>query len=453
MGISIAHSENRDGLLHELGLRDAMAIVAGTVIGSGIFLVPHSVAVQLPSFRAVLLVWIIGGMLSLFGAIALGELGAAFPDAGGLYVYLGRAYGQFTGFLYGWALLTMIQSGSIATLAVAFRIYLGQVISLSSAQQKIAGIGCVLLLTAVNCLGIRNGQRVQNAFALGKFGGLALMVGILLLRGHGQFTGSSSISPNIHPAAWGVALIAVLWAYEGWHVVSFAAGEFKQPQRDLPLGLLYGTAIVCATYLLANLAYYSVLNTAQLQQSEHVAATAIRAAVSPASVPFMSLLILVSIVGAANGMILTGPRVYYAMAKQGTFLPVFAYLNSRSRAPVFAILVQGLWASCLTLLGTFQELFTYVVFTAWVFYGLAVAAVVVLRRREPDLPRPFLAPGYPWMPVLFVLAAIGITVSAIVSSPRHAAYGSGLVLTGVPVYFLILVRYRRRTSKGELNAS
>lgn len=445
---STDHQTEPPGLLRELGLPDATAIVAGTVIGSGIFLVPHSVALQLSSFYAVLLVWVAGGVLSLFGALALGELGAAFPSAGGLYVYLDRAYGKLTGFLYGWALLTLVHSGSIATLAVAFRIYLGQIVSLTPVEEKIAGIACVMVLTAVNCLGVRRGKGTQNFFALVKFAGLAIMIGLLFRHGHWHLSPAGSLSGlalGTRPAAWGVALIAVLWAYEGWHVVSFAAGEFKRPQRDLPLGLLCGTLIVVMIYLLANAAYYCALSSAQIQQSEHVAATAIRSAVGGAAVPFVSLLILVSIVGAANGMILTGPRVYYAMAKEGLFLPIFARLNQRFRAPVYATILQGVWASCLTLLGTFQELFTYVVFTAWIFYGLAVAAVIVLRRREPALDRPFLSPGYPWLPVLFVLAAVGITLSTIVSSPLHALYGIGLLLTGVPVYLIFVGGNRSRT--------
>jgi APA family basic amino acid/polyamine antiporter len=434
-------------LLHELSLRDATAIVAGTVIGSGIFLIPYSVANQLSSFSAVLLVWIVGGLLSLFGALALGELGAAFPGAGGLYVYLRDAYGRPIGFLYGWGLLTLIHSGSIATLAVAFRIYLAQVFPLTIFQQKAAGIICILALTAVNCLGVRSGKGVQNLLTLAKFGGLALMIGILFLWGHRQLLAASFLpaSPlKLQPAHFGIALVAVLWAYEGWHVVSFTAGEFKNARRDLPRGLFYGTLLVVITYISTNVAYYCVLTPHQIQNTERVAATAVSSALSPTVAIFVSVLILVSIVGATNGMILTGPRVYYAMAREGLFFPGFGTLSSRFRAPVLAIVIQGLWAACLTLLGTFQELFTYVIFTAWIFYGLAVAAVIVMRVRRPDLPRPFLAPGYPWLPILFVLAAFGITLSAVISSPLHALYGIGLILSGLPFYAIFLARTRAK---------
>ena len=443
------HPTNRNSsdkdtkLLRELGLRDGIALVAGTVIGSGIYLVPNSVANQLSSFSVVLLAWLAGGLLTLFGAFALAELGAAFPDAGGLYVYLRHAYGRPVGFLYGWGLLTLIQSGSLATLAVAFRIYMGHFVQLTLLQQKITGIVFILILTGVNCLGVRSGKGVQNLFTILKFAGLTLMIGILFLRGHVRLL-TADLWPqpplHLHAAQFGIALIAILWAYEGWHMVSFTAGEFKNVQRDLPRGLIYGTLIVVVTYVLANFAYYFVLTSAQLQRTERVAATAVGSVAGDAAALLISLLILVSIIGASNGVILTGPRVFYAMAKEGLFFPVFGKVSSRFHTPVYSILIQGVWASCLTLLGTFQELFTYVIFTAWIFYGLAGLAVIVLRIRRPEIERPFRVPGYPWLPALFALAALGMTLNAFVASPRHALFGIGLILTGLPVYVVFLFR-------------
>jgi APA family basic amino acid/polyamine antiporter len=443
-------------LLHELSLRDATAIVAGTIIGSGIFLVPNSVANHLSSFAAVLLVWLVGGLLSLFGALALGELGAAFPGAGGLYVYLRHAYGKPIGFLYGWGLLTLIHSGSIATLAVAFRIYLAQMFPLTVLQQKAAGIICVLVLTAVNCFGVRSGKGVQNLLTLAKFGGLALMLGILFLWGHSRLLAADFLPATplkVQPVHFGIALVAVLWAYEGWHVVSFTAGEFKNAQRDLPRGLFYGTLLVAVTYISMNVAYYCVLTPHQIQNTERVAATAVSSVWGSTAALFVTVLILVSIIGATNGMVLTGPRVYYAMAKEGLFFQGFGILSSRFRAPVLAIAIQGVWSACLTLLGTFQELFTYVIFTAWIFYGLAVAAVIVMRIRRPDIPRPFRAPGYPWLPALFTLAALGITLSAIISSPLHALYGVLLILSGLPFYAIFLARNRSKNAPHSVEIS
>lgn len=437
------------GLLRELGLRDAVAIVAGTIIGSGIFLVPGNIAGELSSFSAVILVWFVGGLLSLFGALALGELGAAFPKAGGLYVYLRNAYGKSIGFLYGWALLALIHSGSIATLAVAFRIYLAQILPLTATQQKMAGVLCVLVLTGVNCFGVKSGKNVHNLLTIAKYLGLAIMLALLFYGGHLPLLRASLWPRNgfsFAPRSFGIALIAVLWAYEGWHVLSFMTGEIKHSQRDLPRGLFYGTLIVAATYLLANVAYYSVLTNAQVQHTQRVAAVAVHMATgNAAAAAFISCLILVSIIGATNGMILTGPRVYYAMAEEGLFFPIFGRISARFRAPVFAIIVQGLWAAGLTLLGSFQELFTYVVFVGWIFYGLAVAGVIVLRIRRPGLERPFRVPGYPWLPALFTIAALGITVSAVLSAPMHALFGAVLVLSGLPLYALFVTRLKTRT--------
>lgn len=456
MSDSADYRANAVGLRRELRLRDATAIVAGTIIGSGIFLVPGNIANQLSSFPLVILVWLAGGLLSLFGALALGELGASFPGAGGLYVYLRQAYGKTLGFLYGWALLALIHSGSIATLAVAFRIYLAQIFPLSITQQKLAGILCVLVLTGVNCLGVRSGKNVHNLLTVAKYLGLAIMIGLLFYGGHLHLL-RASVWPkaglSASAASFGVALIAVLWAYEGWHVLSFVSSEFKNTQRDLPRGLFFGTFIVVVTYLLANVAYYSVLTNTQLQHTQRAAATAVSAATGGGSAVFISVLILVSIIGATNGMILTGPRVYYAMAEEGLFFPIFGKVSARFRAPVFAILVQGLWAAGLTLLGSFQELFTYVVFTGWIFYGLAVGGVIVLRIRRPELERPFRAPGYPWLPALFVLAAVGITLSAVIASPMHALFGIALVLTGLPLYALFVARIRSKRAKTAAGAA
>jgi APA family basic amino acid/polyamine antiporter len=433
-------------LARELRLRDPTAIVVGTIIGSGIFLVPGRVATHLDSLGAVLLVWLVGGVLSLCGALSIAEIGAAFPGAGGLYVYLRHAYGRPAGFLYGWGLLCMIHSGSIATLAVAFGLYLSQLLFLSNGEQKAVGVGCILILTYVNCLGIRPGKLVQNLLTVIKLGGLSLMTLLLFARGRPL----TSLAGDFWPEgplrlAWlpfGAALVAVLWAYEGWHVVSFAAGEIKQPTRDLPRSLFHGTLIITGSYLLANAAYYSVLSGAEIRQGDTVAATAMSQAFGPIASGLVSLLILVSIFGAMNGMVLTGPRVYYAMAKEGLFFNAFSQLNARYRTPIVAIVVQGIWASLLTLLGTFQELFTYVIFTAWIFYGLTVAGVIVLRHKQPALERPFRVPAFPWLPAFFCLAAFGITVSTIVADPHHALLGIALILAGLPVYAL----FRRRAT-------
>jgi APA family basic amino acid/polyamine antiporter len=435
------------GFARELNFGDGTAIVVGTIIGSGIFLVPRGIARDLSSIGAVVLVWIVGGALSLFGGLALGELGSMFPDAGGLYVYLRRIYGKPLGFLYGWGLLTIIHSGSIATLAVAFRLYLGQMFSLNSSAQKLTGISCVLFLTGLNCFGLRPAKIVQNISALAKIAGLAAMVVLVSWHSHRHWPAFDHWFQGDGGTNWvraGTALVAVLWAYEGWHVVSFTAGEFKRPQRDLPRALFCGTLIVAFVYILANLAYYSALTRAEIQASDCVAATAMYHSFGAAGATAISALIVVSIFGAANGMVLTGPRVYYAMASDGLFLRSFTYLTPQSRTPIVGLVIQGAWASLLTVLGTFTQLFTYVIFTSWIFYALAVAGVVMLRIREPQLKRPFRAPALLWFAGAFVVAALGMSLSTIVSDPRHALIGIALILSGLPVYALVRTKMQRK---------
>jgi basic amino acid/polyamine antiporter, APA family len=429
----------KTSLVRELGLFDATAIVIGVILGSGIFLVPKDVATQLDSLFAVSLAWIVGGVLSLFGALSLSEMGAAFPSAGGLYVYLSQAYGRPAGFLYGWGLFTAIQSGSIATLAVAFSLYTAQLIPVGYWGQKAIAIACILGLTFVNCRGVRSGKLVQNLFTVAKMGGLAIMIILLFAQGHPMQMIPKDFWPRgglaeIRAGAFGVALVAVLWAYEGWHVVSFAAAEMKDPQRTLPKSLIYGTVIILAAYMLANFSYYSVLTRPEMAHSSAVAATAVTQAAGATATSFLSILILVSVFGAVNGMVLTGPRVYYAMAEDGLFFKAFGKLHPRFRTPIVAIVAQGIWASLLTLIGNFEQLFSYVIFTAWIFYGATVAGVIVLRQKQPHLERPFKTPAYPWLPLVFALAAAGITLNTILETPGSSLYGIAFILTGVPGY-------------------
>jgi len=426
-------------LVKELHLRDGVAIVVGGIIGSGIFLVPKDVSGQLTSFSGVMLVWIAGGALSLFGALALAELGAALPHTGGLYVYLKEAYGRPVGFLYGWGQLVAISSGTVATLAVAFGLYVSRLIPLGAWEQKIVGVASILVLTWVNCIGLREGKLVQNVFTVAKVAGLGLVIVLLLVRGRPlemwsqSFWPEGGFAPDWVP--FGIALVAVLWAYEGWHIITFSAGEFKQVRPDLARSLVIGTVIIVAIYLAANLAYYAVLPGAEIALSDTVAATAMTRTFGAGVAWLVSLLILGSIFGANNAQVLAAPRMYYAMAHDGLFFESLSRVHPRYHTPVAAIVVQGLWASVLTLVGTFQQLFTYVVFTHWIFYALAVAAVVVLRRKRPDLERPFRVPGYPILPVLFILSAAGLTLSVIVADPGRSLAGIAAILTGLPAYW------------------
>jgi len=426
-------------LRKELTLFDGVAVVVGTIIGSGIFLIPSSIAAQLNSLWAVLFVWVVGGILTLFGALSLAELGSTYPGAGGLCSYLQHAYGPLPAFLYAWALLLMIHSGSIAALAVAFGLYVGQIFALSTAEEKVLSAMCILALTTVNCLGIRGGKLLQNLVAVAKISGLAGIILLLCIKGSRPlhlFEASANTSGrSFSVGEFCIALVAVLWAYEAWHVISFVAGEMKRPQRDLPRSLFYGAAIVMLVYVVANLGYYHVLSSAEIRGSNAVAALAVGRLLGPIGARFISLLILVSILGSMNGMILTGPRVYYAMARDGAFPGAFGRITDRYRTPMVALIVQGVWATVLALSGSYQQIFTDVIFTAWIFYGLAVAAVVVVRRNQPQVERPFHVPGYPWVPMFFCAAATGVALSTVMERPERALMGLGLVACGIPVYF------------------
>jgi APA family basic amino acid/polyamine antiporter len=449
--MDVPNDNSRPQLRRELRLRDGVAIVAGTIIGSGIFLVPSSVVGQLGSLAAVLSLWIVGGVLTLFGALSLGELGAAFPGAGGIYIYLEKAYGRAVGFLYGWAALVAMESGSVATLAAAFGIYLAQFLPLSGAERKLASVGCVLVLTAVNCAGVKTGKLVQNLFTATKIGGLAAMIVVLLTHAQPHLL-SENFWPGrapFAPSAFATAMIAVLWAYQGWHSVCYVASEFRDPERDLPRSLLAGTLVVAAVYVLANLAYYAVLSPAEIAGADRVAAVALTRVKGPAAGSMVSLLIMISIFGATNGTALTAARAYYAMAGDGLFFKAVARVHPRFHTPAVALVLQGAWASVLVLAGTFQQLFTYVIFTGWIFYAIAVAGVLVLRRKQPELPRPYRVPGYPWVPLLFVIAAAGLTLNTIAADFVHAVIGIGVVLVGLPVYLL----FRQKALHHEAKAS
>jgi len=420
-----------------IGYLGSTAIVVGTIIGSGIFLVPHNVALEVGSVRSLFLVWIVGGVLSLAGALSLAELGAAMPEAGGIYVYLREAYGKLFAFLYGWGMLLVIHSGSAATLAVAFGIYSATFFPLTHLEQKLVASGVIALLTLVNIVGVRAGAAVQTIFTLAKLAGLAIIMGFALLaRGVTAVVPTEPLpTPHTTWVSFGVALIGVLWAYEGWHMLSYSAGEVKDPARVLPRSYFLGGLLVVAAYLGANLAYLRVLPLGALAEHQRVAATAMEVLAGPRGAAFVSALILCSIFGALNGTILTGPRAYFAMARDGVFFPSVGRVHSRFRTPALAVLIQGALAIALAASGTYEQLFTYVIFAGWIFYGAATLAVIVLRRRMPRLERPYRVWGYPVLPIAFSAAAFTIVANTLASKPRESLIGLALVLAGIPIYY------------------
>lgn len=428
-------------LVRTLGLRDIILLVIGSVIGSGIFLVPGAVLRQVDGFVIpALLVWLMGGILSLLGALTYGELGAMKPAAGGLYVYIRDCFGRFPAFLFGWTLFFVISSGAVATLAVAFSAYLGEIVPLTPMTAKLIAISMIAVVTAVNVLGTRKSANLQNWTTAIKVLGILVMSAALLWLGRG-FTGSgSALLPaefnSSLASGFGLAMISVLWAYEGWQYVSFSAGETRNAQRNFPLGLLSGTVALVGIYLVTNIAYLAALGPSGVATSDRLAATAVATVVSPAAAKLVAVMILISIFSAANGTMLTAPRVYYAMAADGLFFRRFAEVHPRFKTPAFAIIAGAVWSAVLAATGTFEQLLTYVVFIGWIFYALAAASIFVYRRRMPDAVRPFRVPFYPITPLLFIAAAGALVINTMVTQPGLAAIGFGIVLLGAPAYFI-----------------
>lgn len=430
-----------------LTLRDLILLIVGTVIGSGIFLVPGPVLREVHEHVGLALsVWIVGGALSLLGALTYGELGAMKPQAGGLYVYIRDSFGKPMAFIYGWALFFMISSGSVATLAVAFSTYLGQIVALTPVEAKVIAIAMIVVVAALNVVGTRKSANVQNVATAIKVVAILAMSAVLLLsrKAVPGVAGTVEVSGSLL-SGFGVAMISVLWAYEGWQYSTFSAGETLEPQRNFPRAFLVGTLSLIAIYLIANLGYISALGSAGAAASNSVAADAMRAVLGPFFAKLIAVAILISMFSAANGLTLTSPRVYYAMANDGVFFRKLAEVHPRFRTPAFAVIAGSAWAAVLAASGTFEQLLTYVVFTGWIFYALGAAAVFVYRRREPDTPRPYRVPGYPFTPLLFVVAAAALVLNTIVAEPLRALVGLGLLVTGVPVY--LIWQYRTTRSR------
>ena len=426
-------------LTRTLRLRDLIFIVVGTVIGSGIFVVPGAVLRQTGGdVGYALLVWVLGGVLSLLGALTYGELGGMLPEAGGAYVYVRDAFGPLPAFLLGWTLFFVISTGSVATLAVAFAEYLRQFVALGPTAAKLVAALMIAVVGAVNVRGTRHSANVQNWSTGIK---VAAILGMsLLLLGSGSGLAGVRAATFAAPlggsllSGIGVAMIGVLWAYEGWANVAASAGETLEPQRSFPRGIVIGTAALIAIYLLANVAYVAALGPAAAARTDRVAAEAVRASLGPGAGRLIAAAVLVAMFSAANGLTLTNSRVYYAMASDGVFFRKLAEVHPRFGTPAFSVLVSSAWAIVLAATGSFEQLFTYVIFAAWVFYVLAGASVFVLRRRRPDAPRPFRVPGYPWTPLVFVAAAAAIVVNTIWARPQRSLLGLGIVALGLPAY-------------------
>ncbi len=419
-----------------LGLLDSTMINVGTMIGSGVFLVPGSVALYLMAPEPVLLVWILGGVVSLLGALAMAELGAAMPEAGGQVVYLAEAYSPIFGFLYGWTAFTFINPASIAALAVAFVSYLGFFMTFDPLTAKIVAIGSIALLTGVNCLGVRAGATTQNVLTILKILVLLVLVIAGLVFSSSAPEAMAAVVPEGSFASrFALAMVICLWAYDGWMEVTYVGGEVRDPGRNIPRSIVLSLVIVIGVYLLVNAALMVALGVAGMAASTAVASDAAVATMGTVGAAFVAIGVMVSTAGTNNGIIFTTARAPYAMAQRGYFMKWAGAIHPRFQTPVVAMVLQGSWASILALTGTFNQLATYVVFASFVFYGMSAAAVLVLRRRKPDMPRPYQTWGYPVTPILFVGFALWLVGSTIVAAPVDAAIGLGMIVLGVPVYF------------------
>ena len=471
--------KSRPGLLPALGLFSAIMLVAGGVIGSGIFRKAGVMAQQVGSPEVLLGIWVGAGLISLMGTLCNAELASMMPQTGGQYLYLERTFGSFVAFLYGWALFAVIQSGSIAAVCYVFAEYgtkflnlpeaapaladfhfhvpwIGDIAPFKKLGVKAVAAAVIILLTVVNYLGVRLGGLVQNIFSIAKISAMVgLIIAVAVTTGVGQWTNLAQDSVIIQPAglAWWLAVAAALqgafWAYDGWHKITWIGGELKSPQRDLPRSLVIGILLVTGLYVAMSAAYSYVLPVDEMAKSELVAADVAERCFAGGG-KWIAAAVMISTFGAANAIILTSARVYFSMGQRGAFPGLFGHVQPTFRTPSWSLGVQAVWSVLLLFSGTFDTLTDTLIFVSWFFYAANAAAVFVLRRREPDAPRPFKVPGYPVVPAVFVafgMLYLGLTVVNDLQTYRrnvaagnpalmNCALGAALVLAGTPLYFL-----------------
>jgi APA family basic amino acid/polyamine antiporter len=443
-------------LLRTLRLTDLLLLFIGSVIGSGIFLTPGLILQRVDSSVGLsLLVWVVGGILSLLGALTYAELAAANPEAGGLYCYIRDGFGRAPAFLYGWCLFLVIASGTIAALAHAFTRYLAEIIPLSPVATNIVAVVMIAVVTAVNVWGTRKSSDLQNWTTLTKAGIVVILSAVLLSLGHhysdlGPALGTSQRGFSL-ASNFGLAMIAVLWAYEGWQFGTYSAGEVVKPQHAFPKAFLLGSVFLMALYVIANIAYLVALGPAAATVSDAIAADAVGLVLGPWAGKIVAVAILISTFSATNSVILTAPRVFYAMANDRLFFKKLAEVHPRFQTPAAAIVALGVWSAILSCAGKFAELASGAIFIGWIFYGLGAAAIFPIRRASKGLPIPYRVPGYPWTPLIFVLVATAIVWNAVFlafSDPRQFRYLAAaivILLLGLPAYFFWQKKQRHVT--------
>jgi APA family basic amino acid/polyamine antiporter len=451
-------------LVRALSLRDAIALVL-TVIGTGVFLKTAPMAQLVGSPSKVLLVWVAAGLLSLAGALTYAELGAMIPEAGGDYVFLREAYGGLAAFLFGWTNLAVMATGGIAAVATILASFLsaflplggvwaardfhffGQIVHWRLGIQQLVAVAVIVLFSAINARGVVVGARVQWIATLAKLGGIGIIViGIFLLSHTGSWQQlRSPVMPVIAGggiSAFGAAMLAALWAYQGWSNVAMVAGEIEKPERNIPRALIYGMVIVIGVYLITNLAYFYALPFGEISASNSTAyRDALPVAAKAAQTFFsygaklVSIAFIIAVIGTLNGMILMNARVPFAMARDGLFFRQLGDLNLTTGVPVTAIWVQAVWASVLALSGTFDQITTFAIFALWIFFALVGSSLFVLRRKLPAAPRRYRTPGYPVVPIVFVLVAVWLVINSLKAYPVESAAGLFLIALGLPFFF------------------
>jgi APA family basic amino acid/polyamine antiporter len=450
-------------LVRGLSLLDSVLLLVSGVIGSSIFLTAKDIAGPLPQPALFLLVWVLGAAFSLCACVAFAELGSMFPDSGGQYIYLREAYGDLIAFLYGWMLFSVANGGTIAALSVASAAYVGQVFPVVSQDQvafsiasiaitraHLLGLVLIAILTYVNVVGLRWGALLQNVSTWTKFTAMAAFVVLGFAIGKGDWAHfrahGVSLTLGLGPAqlisAFGVGLIAVYWAYDGWVYITWVAGEVKEPRRNVPLAMVLGVLAVAVIYLAMNMTYLYALPLREIATHETIAHAAATALFSPRAAVWLSLMIAVSCFSAAATCTLSGARVYLAMAQDGVFFKRMAVIHPKWRTPAFSLIGQSIWAAVLTLSGGYDRLYTYVIFGMVLSYTLTVIGLFVLRWKRPEIPRPYRCMGYPWLPAIYILIGVAWISNTLLKRPLEAFGSIVIVLIGVPGYL-----YWKRSSR------
>ncbi|HKB11360.1 MAG TPA: amino acid permease [Vicinamibacterales bacterium] len=418
-------------LARTISLTQATAMVVGTIVGSSIFVQPSEVSRAVPSFGGMLLVWIAAGALTWFGASICAELSAAMPRTGGVYVFLREMFSPAAGFLWGWAMFWSMHSGIIAAIAMVFGRYFATILPLGDLGIRLVAVAGILVLSAINYLGVRPGSSVQTALTIAKLAAIGVLLVLLFSLGTPQLPAALG---GVEPRSFLRALVAGLFAFGGWHMVTYAAEETREPERTIPRALMIGTAVVVVTYLALNSAYLLVLPIDRVLASTHIAFDATAATAGPAAASAISILVIVSSFGAMSGIILAGPRVYYAMAGDRLLFRWMGAIHPRHRTPYVAIAMQALWSSVLVLTGTYGSIVSRVVYTEWIFFGALALGTIRMRRTRGYAPA-FQASGFPVAPIAFAVMCLAIVVNQLASDPRESLTGLALVAAGLPVYY------------------